>query len=94
MHLTDERGQAWGERSLVQRLATFIDVTTQELEEANEKLAELARRDRLTELLNRGEIEERIGHAAAEFATGGEKFRLSWRILISLRLLTISTGMR
>ncbi len=45
------------ERSLIQRLAHFVSVTTRELEEANEKLARMAAQDRLTELNNRGEVE-------------------------------------
>ena len=43
--------------SLAQRLACFITVTSQELVQANNKLAVLAKQDRLTELYNRGEIE-------------------------------------
>lgn len=62
------------EISLLQRLATFIDVTTKELEEANQKLSELARHDRLTELFSRGEIEELIRCCLEEFSAGGKKF--------------------
>jgi diguanylate cyclase (GGDEF)-like protein len=64
--------------SLVQRLVRFINVTTTELEEANRKqeianhkleeanrkLMKLARQDRLTELLNRGEIASVLVHEA------------------------------
>lgn len=47
---------------LVQRLANFIAATTAELEEANEKLAKLAKLDRLTGIYNRGEIEQILQH--------------------------------
>lgn len=43
--------------SYVQRMARFIETTTKELEEANEKLAMIAAQDRLTGLFNRGETE-------------------------------------
>ncbi len=46
--------------SLAQRLACFITVTAAELESANRKLAMLASQDRLTEIFNRGEIEQRL----------------------------------
>ncbi len=44
--------------SLVRGLANFVSVTSRELEEANEKLMRLANEDRLTEIMNRGAIEE------------------------------------
>ena len=46
--------------SLAQRLACFITVTAGELEAANRKLTMLACQDRLTEIFNRGEIENRL----------------------------------
>ena len=47
--------------SMVTRLANFIDAATRELEEANDLLREASIRDGLTELLNRSEIQRRIG---------------------------------
>ncbi len=44
--------------SLVRGLAHFVSVTSKELEEATEKLKRLANEDRLTEITNRGAIEE------------------------------------
>ena len=49
--------------SLVQRLASFITVVSKELEEANKKLECLARKDRLTSIYNRGEIESIMQNA-------------------------------
>lgn len=46
--------------SMIHRLATFINMATQELEEANQKLQEVAITDALTGLYNRGEIQRRI----------------------------------
>ena len=46
-----------GTMKLVQHLTHFIAVTSQELELANQQLTELATKDRLTGLYNRGEIE-------------------------------------
>lgn len=51
--------------TMVQRLAHFISITSEELEEANHKLTALAQQDRLTKLFNRGETEyklERYSH--------------------------------
>lgn len=49
-----------GKVSMINRLATFIEAATEELEEANRKLAEMAVRDGLTGLYNRAEIQRRI----------------------------------
>ena len=49
-----------GKVSMINRLATFIDAATRELEEANEKLAFVAVSDGLTKLYNRTEIQRRI----------------------------------
>jgi diguanylate cyclase (GGDEF)-like protein len=56
--------------SLVQRLVRFINVTTAELEQANAKLARLARQDRLTALYNRGEIEAILENQLDQFRAG------------------------
>jgi diguanylate cyclase (GGDEF)-like protein len=47
--------------SMIHRLATFINMATTELEEANQKLHQFAITDALTGLYNRGEIQRRIG---------------------------------
>ena len=52
-----------GKVSMINRLATFIEAATEELEEANAKLAKMAVTDTLTGLLNRGEIQRRISTA-------------------------------
>ncbi|MFA6850417.1 MAG: GGDEF domain-containing protein [Selenomonadaceae bacterium] len=44
--------------SIIDRFAKFIQVTSAELEESNQKLAQLATMDLLTGLMNRGRIEE------------------------------------
>ncbi|MBQ9453877.1 MAG: diguanylate cyclase [Desulfovibrio sp.] len=46
-----------GAMKLLQHLAHFITVTSEELEAANRQLQQLATTDRLTDLYNRGEIE-------------------------------------
>ena len=46
--------------SMIHRLATFINMATAELEQANQKLHEAAITDALTGLYNRGEIQRRI----------------------------------
>lgn len=48
---------------MISRMASFIKVTMEELEEANEKLSDMAITDGLTGLLNRMEIQRRITHA-------------------------------
>ncbi|MCR5025468.1 MAG: GGDEF domain-containing protein [Lachnospiraceae bacterium] len=49
-----------GRVSIINRMATFIKVTTEELEELNQQLSDMARTDALTGLFNRGEIQRRI----------------------------------
>ncbi|WP_028509986.1 diguanylate cyclase [Ruminococcus sp. NK3A76] len=49
-----------GKVSMINRLATFIEAATEELEEANAKLAKMAVTDALTGLYNRGEIQRQI----------------------------------
>jgi predicted signal transduction protein with EAL and GGDEF domain len=44
-------------RSIMAHLVRFIETTTKELELSNQKLAKLAKIDRLTDLYNRGETE-------------------------------------
>ena len=52
--------------SMIHRLATFINMATAELEQANQKLHEVAITDALTGLYNRGEIQRRIEVLAEE----------------------------
>ncbi len=49
-----------GRVSMINRLATFIDAATHELEEANAKLERAAITDGMTQLYNRSEIQRRI----------------------------------
>ncbi|MBE6876568.1 MAG: diguanylate cyclase [Ruminococcus sp.] len=49
-----------GKVSMINRLATFIEAATEELEQANQKLEFMAVSDGLTRLYNRREIERRI----------------------------------
>ncbi len=49
-----------GRVSIINRMATFIKATTEELEELNQQLSDMARTDALTGLFNRGEIQRRI----------------------------------
>ena len=52
-----------GKIPMINRMATFVKVTMEELEEANEKLRDMAITDGLTGLLNRMEIQKRITEA-------------------------------
>ncbi|MCR5748086.1 MAG: diguanylate cyclase [Lachnospiraceae bacterium] len=49
-----------GRVSIINRMATFIKATTEELEELNQQLSDMAKTDALTGLFNRGEIQRRI----------------------------------
>lgn len=49
-----------GKINMIKRFTTFINATTEEMEEAYKKLADAAITDTLTGLLNRGEIQKRI----------------------------------
>ena len=49
-----------GRVSMINRLATFIDAATHELEDANARLSEMAVTDGMTQLCNRAEIQRRI----------------------------------
>lgn len=67
-----------GQVSVVARLASFIDASTSELEEANRKLARQSITDGLTQLLNRMEIQSRITSAVQQMSAAkeaGQPFR-------------------
>lgn len=49
-----------GHMSAIERLVSFVEATTADLEEANQKLQYSAGHDRLTKLLNRGQIEQEL----------------------------------
>lgn len=62
--------------SLVSRLANFVDAATSDLMEANQKLRIMSITDRLTGLLNRGEIQARIDSAKTAALSDGTPFSL------------------
>ncbi|MCR5103987.1 MAG: diguanylate cyclase [Eubacterium sp.] len=64
-----KKGKFSGKVSMINRLATFIQAATQELEEANDELERMAISDGLTKLYNRGEIQRRIQEKAHEAET-------------------------
>ena len=70
-HLEIKKEDFSGKVSMINRLATFIQAATQELEEANNELARVAISDGLTQLYNRGEIQKRIQNKAGEVETQG-----------------------
>lgn len=76
VHFEMQNEQFAGKVSMINRLATFIDAATVELEEANRKLTEMAITDSMTKLLNRGEIQRRIKESVKVFEETGEKFSL------------------
>lgn len=59
-HTVPPRPKLNKHRTLMARLVHFIEMTTQELEDSNRKLAHLAQIDRLTGLFNRGETEANL----------------------------------
>ncbi|MBP5246797.1 MAG: diguanylate cyclase [Fibrobacter sp.] len=76
VHFEMQNEQFAGKVSMINRLATFIDAATMELEEVNKKLAEMAISDSLTGLLNRGEIQHRINECLKLYKENGPKFSL------------------
>ncbi len=62
-----------GKVSMINRLATFIEAATEELEQANQKLEFMAVSDGLTQLCNRREIERRIKASLKERSHHPEK---------------------
>lgn len=61
-----------GKVSMINRLATFIKATTEELEEANRRLQYMAITDGLTQVFNRREIQDRITKSVKQYAAFGE----------------------
>ena len=61
-----------GHMSVLQHLVRLLETTTSDLEEANAQLHLLAIHDRLTRLLNRGEIERRLNEEVARVDRGEE----------------------
>ena len=59
-HLSEWKENEDGKVSMIGRLASFINATTEELTEANKRLAAMAITDGLTGLYNRAEIQRRI----------------------------------
>ncbi len=55
-----------GRVSIINRMATFIKATTEELEELNKQLIDMAETDALTGLLNRGTVQKRITEEVEE----------------------------
>ncbi len=62
-----DRSEFSGKVSMINRLATFIQAATEELEEANKQLQLSSITDGMTKLLNRREIQRRISLKAREF---------------------------
>ena len=56
-----------GKVSMINRLATFIEAATEELEEANRRLEKMAITDGLTQLYNRAEIQRLIHEALDKY---------------------------
>ncbi len=76
VHFEMQNEQFSGKVSMINRLATFIDAATMELEEANAKLEIMAMTDSLTGLLNRGEIQRRINDSLELYQKSGQIFSL------------------
>lgn len=62
-HFDFKQESITGTVSMINRLATFIEAATNELEEANAKLAQMAVTDAMTGLFNRGEIQKQISRS-------------------------------
>ena len=60
-----------GQLSLINRLATFINATTEELIEANKRLETMAITDGLTGLYNRSEIQRRLSETVNDLHESG-----------------------
>ncbi|MCH3942258.1 MAG: diguanylate cyclase [Atopobiaceae bacterium] len=65
-------GLLQGHLALVQHLVHFVGATMEDLERANAQLETLASQDRLTGLLNRGEIEARLADEAERTGRGDD----------------------
>ena len=73
-----------GKVSMINRLATFIQAATEELEEANSRLEILAISDGLTGLYNRSEIQNRITECTrtGEYRSAHGKHRLGTSLIM------------
>ena len=65
-----------GKVSMINRLATFIQAATEELEEANLQLGQMAISDGMTRLFNRTEIQRRITCKVREMEASGSHGRV------------------
>ncbi len=66
-----------GKVSMINRLATFIDAATKELEDAKRKLSQSAILDSQTNLLNRTTIQSCVEKSLETFQKSGQKFSLA-----------------
>ena len=66
-----------GKVSIISRMATFIKVTTEELEEANKKLSELAITDALTGVGNKAAYFSRSGRLEEDLERGYARFSVA-----------------
>ena len=73
-----------GQISLVNRLASFIDKATEELEAANLQLSVMAITDGMTHLFNRMETQKRISNEVMTGATSGDDSKFPSLIMIDI----------
>ena len=73
-----------GQASLVNRLATFVQAATEELEEANKRLELSSKTDGLTGLYNRSEIQHRITAANTAYSNDPAKVPAPSLVMIDI----------
>lgn len=81
-----------GKVSMINRLATFIDAATKELEEANRKLSQSAILDSQTNLLNRSAIQGCVEKSLETFQKEGQKFSLAIIDIDNFKQINDSVG--